>query len=472
MDDAPAGWGFLWLERDQRDGASDGQPGRQRVYQTCPINRASAGERQSQGESSNPRSLVNAHQKPVRVLLLEAVSQSAIDAFERRGYEVEMFAKIDKQTLLSKIPSANIIGVRSKTQLTAEILQSVCKTEPVAIGCFCIGTDQTDLETAGSLGVPVFNAPFANTRSVAEIAIACIIGLARSLGDCNTAMHQGIWLKAAKNRYEVRGKTLGIIGYGHVGSQLSVLAEALGMRVIFFDIDRCMPLGNAQATNTQQQLLSESDFVSLHVPLTQSTINLIGEREISQMKQGASFLLNFARGKCVDHDALAAALKSKTLLGAAIDVFPSEPAAGGDFVSVLQNCPNTILTSHIGGSTEEAQENIGTEVAEKLIDYVESGSSVTAVNFPHIALPCEYSKTRILNVHHNVPGVLREINNVLSDYNISAQVLGTHGKIGYMICQIDSEIAQEVYSKIAALPNSIRTRIIGFANMSGPPSTE
>ncbi|CEP03138.1 unnamed protein product (mitochondrion) [Plasmodiophora brassicae] len=396
----------------------------------------------------------------IRVLLLENVSQKAVDVFVGQGFDVEAHAKLSEKEIVDKIGRVNVIGVRSKTKLTPAILRACKRNGPVAIGCFCIGTDQTDLDVAGQLGIPVFNAPFANTRSVAEIVMGNIIALARGVGDCNSAMHRGTWTKSASNKFEVRGKTLGIVGYGHVGSQLSVIAEALGMKVIFYDIDRVMAIGNATPVATQEQLLNQADFVSLHVPLTPLTTNMITAVEIGQMKQGASFLINYARGKCVDVNAVADALKSGVLLGAAFDVFPTEPASGEPFKNVLQGCPNTILTPHIGGSTEEAQSAIGVEVANKLVDFIATGNSDSAVNFPHIGLPYDSTQHRILNVHRNVPGVLREINSVLGDYNISSQVLGTSGSIGYMICHTDTHVAQEVFEKVAALPNSIRTRII------------
>jgi D-3-phosphoglycerate dehydrogenase len=402
-------------------------------------------------EFSYPKNKIN-------ILLLEGIDQQAVDGFKDEGFNVETIAKLEEDELCEKIKNVHVIGVRSKTQLNRKVLSHAKKL--MAVGCFCIGTDQTDLEFAAEKGIVVFNAPFANTRSVAEVVMSHIVALARGIGDDNKNMHQGIWVKASKNKYEVRGKTLGIVGYGHVGSQLSILAEAFGMKVIYYDILPKLPLGNANPVDSLEELLQKSHFVTLHVPATEQTNNMISEAQLKLMKKG-SYLINYARGKVVDVPAAAAALKSGHLRGAAFDVFPEEPHATGQaFVSELRGCPNTILTPHIGGSTEEAQALIGKEVASKLLQYINEGSTIAAVNFPEIMLPVNSSKHRILNIHKNVPGVLRDINNVLCAYNITAQVLNTKGPTGYFMCAVDSEVSLEVKEKLAKLSNSIRTRAL------------
>jgi len=402
-------------------------------------------------KTSYPKSKIN-------ILLMESVHQKAVDGFVKQGFHVETVHRLNEDQLVEKIANVHVIGVRSKTKLTRRVLEAAKKL--LAVGCFCIGTDQTDLQYAAERGIPVFNAPFANTRSVAEMVVAEIVVLARKIGDRIRECHEGVWNKMSKGCYEVRGKSLGIIGYGHVGSQLSILAEALGMRVQYYDILNKLPLGNATPSESMDALLASSDFVSLHVPGTEETKNLIGPREIELMKPG-SYLINAARGKVVDNDAAAAALRSGHLAGAAFDVYPQEPGSRDTpFESPLRNCPNTVLTPHIGGSTEEAQETIGIEVSGKLLDFINRGTTLDAVNFPELSLPPTKTEHRILNVHKNVPGVLRSINNILGDYNVSAQMLRTMNGIGYLIVELNSDVSIEVRNKIRSLETSIKTRIL------------
>ncbi|EME31764.1 D-3-phosphoglycerate dehydrogenase [Galdieria sulphuraria] len=398
---------------------------------------------------------------PVKILLLENVHQTGVLLFEKEGFQVELLkTSLTEEELMEKIKDVHVIGIRSKTKITKRVLENASKL--LAIGCFCIGTDQVDLEAAERLGIPVFNSPFANTRSVAELIIAEIVCLSRKLFDVSKGCHEGQWFKSAVGCHEIRGKTLGIVGYGHIGSQLSVLAESQGMNVIFYDIIPVLPLGNSTPCKSLEEVLSNSDFVTLHVPKSPQTENMIGEKQIKLMKKGA-YLLNASRGTVVDLKALADSLRSGHLGGAAIDVYPKEPKANGSgFETPLQNCPNTILTPHIGGSTEEAQQMIGEEVATALIKLVRSGSTVNAVNFPNLEVPFTSSSHRILNVHRNVPGVLRDINNIFAsrDTNVKAQVLGTTADIGYLIVDVDKETSEEVKEAIASLKPSLRTRIL------------
>lgn len=394
----------------------------------------------------------------IKALLLEGISQTAIDMLVKEGYQVETVYKITESELIAKLPNFHLLGIRSKTQVTAKVLEAAKKL--LAIGCFCIGTDQTDLDAAAAKGVCVFNAPFANTRSVAELCLAEMILLARQAGDRNNEMHKKIWNKESKNCFEVRGKTVGIIGYGHVGSQLSVLAEAIGMSVIYFDINTKMPLGNARPANSMDEVLKSADFVTLHVPGEPSTVKLIGAREIALMRKG-TYLLNASRGTVVDVDAAAAALKSGHLFGGAFDVFPEEPAGKGEELnSPLTSTPNTFLTPHIGGSTEEAQAAIGREVARKFIDFINTGNTVGSVNMPEMMLHHNPRTHRVLNVHKNVPGVLRNINQVLQHYNVVAQMLMTRGGVGYLIVEVDSAVSKQAKAEIAAIPQNIRTRVL------------
>ncbi len=397
----------------------------------------------------------------IKVLLLENIHPSANEMFGFEGFQIERLAgALPPEQLREKIRDVHILGIRSKTTVTAEVLANANRL--LTVGAFCIGTNQIDLEAARKRGIPVFNAPFGNTRSVAEMILAEIIMLARQLGPRTMEMHRKEWKKISNHCYEVRGKTIGIIGYGHIGSQVSTLAEALGMRVIFFDILSKLPLGNAKGCNNLKELLAESDFVTLHVPATTLTKEMIGREQLSQMKKGA-YLLNASRGSVVDIEALADSLKSGHLAGAAIDVFPEEPESNTtDFASALQGLPNTILTPHIGGATEEAQANIGTEVPAALLRFVNVGTTAGAVNFPEVDLAPTKETHRLLNVHQNVPGVLKEVNRILSDLgaNISAQHLSTDAEIGYLVLDFDRSTSNELKTAIEALPTSIRTRIL------------
>jgi len=397
----------------------------------------------------------------IKVLLLENIHPLAHEAFRAEGFQVEtLVGALSPEQLREKIQDIHILGIRSKTQVTAEVLHSAKRL--LTLGCFCIGTNQVDLETAKNRGVPVFNAPFGNTRSVAEMTIAEIISLSRQLSQRSMEMHQKAWKKVSNGCFEVRGKTLGIIGYGHIGSQVSTLAESLGLRVLYYDIISKLPLGNAKVCNTLKDLLKESDFVTLHVPATPQTVKMISHEQLQTMKPG-SYLINASRGTVVDIPALAAALKSKHLAGAAIDVFPEEPEKNADdFGTELQGIPNVILTPHIGGATEEAQANIGTEVPAALIRFVNSGSTAGAYNFPQVDLPLTQKSHRILNIHKNVPGVLREINRIVSELgaNIEAQTLATDPEIGYLVLDTDQALSMEVKNAIESLKTSIKTRIL------------
>jgi D-3-phosphoglycerate dehydrogenase / 2-oxoglutarate reductase len=397
----------------------------------------------------------------IKVLLLENVHATAREHFGSEGYQVEALpSSLPAEELKRKLADVHILGIRSKTQAPAEALVGARRL--LSIGCFCIGTNQVDLDGANRRGIPVFNAPFSNTRSVAEMMIAEIISLARQLGDRSREVHEGKWRKVAAGCYEVRGKVLGIIGYGHIGRQLGVLAEALGLRVLFYDHAAKLPMGNNAAVPSLQELLAQSDFVSLHVPETPQTKNMIGAQELALMRRG-SYLLNASRGTVVVIAALAEALKSGHLAGAAIDVYPEEPEGNTDaFQSALQALPNVILTPHIGGSTSEAQAAIGREVSTAITRFVNSGATTGAVNFPMVEVPQARGAHRILNVHRNVPGVLRDINKIVSDLNanIQSQMLATDPNIGYLIMDIDKDVSNDVYRAIAALDTNIRTRIL------------
>lgn len=400
--------------------------------------------------------------KSLRILLLEGIHPGAKTFLEREGFEVrlEPYSPSDVE-LREWLKDADVVGIRSKTRLTAEILEAGKHLH--AIGCFCIGTDQVALAKANALGIPVFNAPYSNTRSVAELVVAEVIALARQLGDRSMKAHQGVWLKSADASYEVRGKTLGIVGYGHIGSQVSVLAEALGMRVIYHDAVKKLPLGNSQPCEKLSDLLRQADFVSLHVPDTPQTRNMISNEQLAQMKKG-SYLINASRGSVVVIADLAAQLRSGHIAGAAVDVFPSEPASNKEvFVSELQGLNNVILTPHIGGSTLEAQEAIGTEVAASFCQFLKQGSTRGAVNFPNVDIPLLHPGChRIVNVHRNVPGVLSDINGIVSDVgaNIQAQSLATDATIGYLVMDLERAEANEVASRIARLETSIKTRVL------------
>jgi len=398
----------------------------------------------------------------IKILLLEGVAPDGIKMLQAEGFAVEtMKTALTEAELLEKVKGLHVLGIRSKTQVTAKVIAAMDKM--LAMGCFCIGTDQIDLKAAQAKGIPVFNAPFANTRSVAELIIGNIIGLSRKIGDCTAAMHRGAWFKQAVGCFEIRGKTLGLVGYGHIGAQLSVCAESMGMKVIYYDVIPKLPMGNATQVATMEELLSTSDFVSLHVPNLASTVDLIGEKEISQMRQG-SFLLNASRGKVVTIPALAAALKSGHLRGCYVDVFPEEPGKNGEnlFKSELIGCPNTLMTPHVGGSTEEAQAKIGQEVASTLLKLINSGSTHGSVNFPEVDLAQIENSHRILVVHKNVPGVMSEINSVLaaSGANVCQQFLSTKGEVGYVIVDLNTEASAEVKEKLSKLVTCLKVRVL------------
>ncbi|WP_185267688.1 phosphoglycerate dehydrogenase [Halopseudomonas xiamenensis] len=398
----------------------------------------------------------------IKFLLLEGVHQTAVDTLTAAGYTNIDYhtGSLPEDQLKEAIADAHFIGVRSRTQLTADVLAHAHKL--VAIGCFCIGTNQVDLETAREMGVAVFNAPYSNTRSVAELVLAEAILLLRGIPEKNAVAHRGGWLKSATNSFEIRGKKLGIIGYGSIGTQLSVLAENLGMQVYFYDVVTKLPLGNAQQIGSLTELLGMADIVTLHVPETAATKWMIGEKEIRAMKPG-SILINAARGTVVDIDALAAALRDKHLNGAAIDVFPVEPRSNNDeFVSPLREFDNCLLTPHIGGSTMEAQANIGLEVAEKLVRYSDNGTSITSVNFPEVALPSHPGKHRLLHIHQNIPGVMSEINQVFASngINISGQYLQTNEKVGYVVIDVDAAYSDLALKKLNEVNGTIRCRVL------------
>jgi D-3-phosphoglycerate dehydrogenase len=396
-----------------------------------------------------------------RILLLENIHPKAKEILEAEGHAVELKSDSPTPAELKKLlPNYDLVGIRSKTELTKELLQAAPNL--LAIGCFCIGTNQVDLTSAKVLGAPVFNAPHSNTRSVAELVIAELVMLARQLGDRNTLSHQGGWMKSAEGAKEIRGKTLGIIGYGHIGSQVSVMAESMGLRVCFFDTVKKLPLGNARACTSLDELLAQSDFVTLHVPETRQTKEMMGTKQFKKMKKG-SFLLNLSRGTVVCIEDLVKALKENHLAGCALDVFPVEPASNKEkFKSPLQGLPNVILTPHIGGSTEEAQINIGAEVAESFLRFIKAGTTAGAVNFPHVELPLVPGAHRIMNVHKNEPGVLGEINSLVSKYgaNILGQQLSTEAKIGYMVMDVEKAEARKLADEIGKLSRSIRTRVV------------
>jgi D-3-phosphoglycerate dehydrogenase len=397
-----------------------------------------------------------------RILLLEGISPKAKELLEREGFQVRLESHSpSEKELIEWLKDTDALGIRSKTQVTRAVLEANPHLQ--VVGAFCIGTDQIANDCANKLGIPVFNAPYSNTRSVAELVIAEIISLSRQLGDRNMRAHRGEWVKSADGSHEVRGKTLGIVGYGHIGSQVSVLAEAFGMRVIYFDSVKKLPLGNSTPVRTLSELLGASDFVSLHVPDTTQTKNMITAAELREMRQGAH-LINASRGSVVNISDLAAALRDGHLGGAAVDVFPVEPASNKEkFTSELQGLPNVILTPHIGGSTLEAQEAIGFEVSQSFLNFLRTGSTRGAVNFPNVDLPVLHAGShRIVNVHKNVPGVLREINGIVSEVgaNIEAQSLSTDQNIGYLVMDMAQANAQTVAERIAKLPTSINTRVL------------
>jgi D-3-phosphoglycerate dehydrogenase len=398
----------------------------------------------------------------IKFLLLEGVHPSAVEVLRAAGYsQIETLPKaLQGEELKAKLADVHFLGIRSQSKLTADVLSAAPKL--VAVGCFCIGTNQVDLNAARERGVAVFNAPYSNTRSVAELVLAEAILLLRGIPAKNALVHRGGWMKSAVHSHEIRGKTLGIVGYGSIGTQLSVLAEGLGMHVAFYDVVSKLPLGNARQVPKLHDLLAQSDIVSLHVPELPSTQWMIGAAEIAAMKQGG-ILINAARGTVVDIDALAEGIKSEKLWGAAVDVFPVEPGSNNEeFQSPLRGLDNVILTPHIGGSTMEAQANIGGEVAEKLVKYSDNGTSISSVNFPEVALPAHPGKHRILHIHHNVPGVLSEINRIFSDnhINISGQYLQTNEKVGYVVIDIDAASSDLALEKLADVQGTIRSRVL------------
>lgn len=398
----------------------------------------------------------------IRFLLLEGVHENALKVLEGAGYSnIEYLSHaLDEEELIEKIKDAHFIGIRSRTQLTRQVLEKAEKL--IGIGCFCIGTNQVDLEAAREMGIPVFNAPYSNTRSVAELVLAEAIMLYRGIPEKNATVHRGGWGKSAKNSHEVRGKTIGIVGYGSIGSQLSVLAESFGMKVIYHDVMTKLPLGNAVQVGSLEELLSTADIVTLHVPDVPSTRYMMGAEQFAQMKEG-SYFINAARGTCVEIDDLAAVIESGKVLGAAIDVFPKEPkSADQEFESPLRKFDNVILTPHIGGSTQEAQENIGLEVAEKFVKYSDQGDTATAVNFPEVSIPFKEGSHRLLHIHKNVPGVLSQINRLFAEagINILAQSLMTEGDVGYLVMDVDYNDSTAALDQLKDVEETIRVRIL------------
>ncbi|WP_276483145.1 phosphoglycerate dehydrogenase [Paraflavitalea pollutisoli] len=398
----------------------------------------------------------------VNILFLENISDAAVKNFKDAGYASvrKLGGALTEEDLIREVKDVHLLGIRSKTQITPAVLAAAKKLQ--AIGCFCIGVNQVDLKSATEHGVVVFNAPYSNTRSVAELVIGLSIMLIRRIPDKNTAAHQGTWMKEAKGSYEMRGKTLGIIGYGNIGSQVSVLAEALGMHVIFYDAVTKLPLGNAVARKTLKEVVSEADIISLHVPDNKATRNMINDEVLQHFKKG-SILINYARGEVVDLEALAARLKSGQIAGAAIDVFPWEPEKNGDkFTTPLQGLPNVILTPHIGGSTEEAQENIGEDVSNKLYQFLEMGVTNGSHTVPALNLPPQEGTHRILHVHRNVPGVLSEINTQLSKNNINilGQYLKTNDEIGYVVLDVDQKLSDTAFQLLKQVKETIKVRLL------------
>ncbi|WP_301922884.1 phosphoglycerate dehydrogenase [Ferruginibacter sp.] len=408
------------------------------------------------------KKLTSYPKEKINILFLENISDVAVKYFNDKGYPNvrKLNGALSEEQLIKEIKNVHMVGIRSKTKLTAKVIEAAEKLQ--AIGCFCIGINQVDLASATAHGMPVFNAPYSNTRSVAELVIGSSIMLIRKIIDKNKAAHEGIWKKDAAGSYELRGKTLGIIGYGNIGSQLSVLAEGLGMKVIFYDSETKLPLGNAEAKKTLKDLVSVSDIVSLHVPETASTKNLINKNILKFFKKGG-ILINYARGEVVDLDALAKALSEGQLGGAAIDVFPLEPEKNGDkFTSPLQGLSNVILTPHIGGSTQEAQQNIGDDVSAKLFNYLEKGISFGSHTIPALSLPPQEGTHRILHIHRNVPGVLSEINTQLSKHkiNILGQYLKTNDAIGYAVLDVDKSFSNNALELLRNVKDTIKVRML------------
>ena len=398
----------------------------------------------------------------VNVLFLENISDTAVKLFKDQGYSSvrKLGGALSEEDLVKEIKDVHLLGIRSKTQITPKVLEAAVKLQ--AIGCFCIGTNQVDLKTARNKGVVVFNAPYSNTRSVAELVIASSIMLIRRIPDKNMAAHQGKWMKDSKGSYELRGKTLGIVGYGNIGTQVSVLAEAMGMKVLFYDIVTKLPLGNAVACSSLEELVKKSDIITLHVPELPTTRNLINKHVIKQIKHGA-ILINYARGEVVDLDALSEAITEKRISGAAIDVYPVEPEKNGDpFKTPLQGLPNVILTPHIGGSTEEAQLNIGEDVSNKLYQYLEKGVTEGSHTVPPLAVPPIEGTHRILHIHKNVPGVLSAINTELSDNNINVlgQYLKTNDEVGYVVLDLDKKLSKKAVEILREVKGTMKVRLL------------
>ena len=398
----------------------------------------------------------------IRVLLLENISEITVNNFHRQGYtQVQRLTKaLPEKDLIEAVRNVHLLGIRSKTQITENVLQAASKLQ--AIGCFCIGVNQVDLRSATENGVAVFNAPYSNTRSVAELVIGAAIMLIRRIPDKSSAAHKGIWMKEASGSFELRGKTLGIIGYGNIGSQVSVLAEALGMKVIFYDVETKLPLGNATDMKTLRDVLSKADVVTIHVPETEQTRNLINKNNLKHCKKG-SILINYARGEVIELPALRKAIESGQIAGAAVDVFPVEPEKNGDaFETPLQGLPNVILTPHIGGSTEEAQQNIGQDVSTKLLSYLEKGVTLGSHTVPALSLPPQEGSHRILHIHRNVPGVLSDINGQLSKHkiNIVGQYLKTNDSIGYVVVDVDKQLSNRASQLLKDVPNTIKVRLL------------
>jgi len=406
-------------------------------------------------QTSYPRS-------KIKILLLENISDSAVEELRASGYaEIKRISgAVSEADLIKAIKGVHILGIRSKTRDSEKVLEKADKL--LAIGAFCIGVNQIDLKFATGKGIAVFNAPHANTRSVAELVIGLCVVLIRRITDKNIAAHQGVWLKDAKNAFELRGKTLGIVGYGNIGSQVSVMAEALGLNVVYYDIVTKLPHGNAKQIRDLKELLGQSDIITLHVPSDATTRNMINEKSFAVMPKGSIFL-NYSRGDVVDLDALKKNIENGTISGAAIDVFPEEPEKNGDrFATVLQNLPNVILTPHVGGSTEEAQANIGLDVTAKLINYLELGASNGSHTVPEVSLPPQAATHRILHIHENIPGVLSEINSRLSEkgINILGQYLKTNEEIGYVILDIDTELSKKAFEILRDVKGTIKTRMV------------
>jgi D-3-phosphoglycerate dehydrogenase len=398
---------------------------------------------------------------PLRVLLLEQIHPDAVELLQSQGFAVTSIDRaLDEDELIEVIGDVQLLGIRSKTHVTDRVLSAAPNL--LAIGAFCIGTNQIDLLSATSHGVTVFNAPFSNTRSVVELAVSELIALTRRLTEKNSLMHDGVWDKSAAGAHEVRGRTLGIVGYGNIGTQLSVLAENLGMRVLFYDATDKLALGNAQRCTTLKELLHDADVVTLHVDGRPENKNIFGEAEFAAMRQGSIFL-NLSRGFVVDYAALRRHIEQGHIAGAAVDVFPVEPKGRGDeFVSELRGLPNVILTPHIGGSTEEAQQDIGQFVAGKFRDFVSEGSTALSVNLPGLDLPRRRDTLRMVHLHRNVPGVLARINGLLAEHqvNVEAQLLGTRGEVGYVVTDSASGVTQEIVDQIRAMPETIRLRVV------------